>query len=164
MSVGVYLPRAYLFRPHSLALKRYGIRIVLFIDDRHQQLMKLSDGAYEALCLLEEYDKEMFDQVKKHIRIGCFFWPNPPPSNRPCCVPTGRLYFLNLLYFPTDFPFRAHIFPITVAGFLAYQTTLAKSKGGMAHLDKVNGATILDLCRKEQLRTMLKLDQALCES
>lgn len=161
LAISVYVVGAYLFRPHSLALKRYGIRIVVVINDHLQRVKELSDGAYKALVLLEQYDKEMFDHVKQHIHVVCFFSPNPPPSNRPCCVPTGGLYFLNLLYFPIDFPFPDGKLPIAVAGFLAYQATLAKSKGYMAHFDKVNGTAILELCRREQLVTMQKLEQAL---
>lgn len=159
----IFVVGAYLFRTrlHALALKRYEIRIFAATNDDQQNGENLCDGAYKALLLLEQYDKEIFDRVKKHIRIISFFSPDPRPSNRPCCVPTGGLYFLNLLYFPVDFPLPEGTLPIAVAGLLAYQATLAKSKGCMAHFDKVNGAAILEMCRKEQFRTMQKLEQVL---
>jgi hypothetical protein len=105
----------------------------------------------------------MFDRVKKYIRIVCLFSPHPNarnrPSNRPCRVPTYGLYFTVVLRFPVNFPLPTGTLPITIAGFMAYHVTLAELKGCTAHFDKVNGAAIFELCRKEQLRTMQKLEE-----
>jgi len=157
----IYVVGAYIFRPHPLALKRYRIRIVELIDDHEKKVDNLSDEAYKALSLLEQYDNEMFFLVKRHIRIICFFSPNPPPSNRPCCVQTSRLYFLNLLYFPVGFSLSAERLPIAIAGLLAYHATLANRKGCLAYFDKANYANVFELCQKSQTRTMQKLEQAL---
>lgn len=157
----VFVVGAYIFRPHALALKRYGIRIFAATNGDQQNEKNLCEGSYNALLLLEEYDKEIFDRVKKYIRIISFFSPDPPPSKRPCRIPTGGINFLSLLHFPVDYPMSERTLPIAVAGLLAYQATFAKSKGFMAHSEKVSGAGILDVCRKEQLRTMQKLEQAL---
>ncbi len=150
----VFVVIAFARRPHSLALKRYRVRIVAITDD-HQQRENLSDGTYKALILLERYDNEMFDLVKKHIRIICLGSTNSNAGN----APTIGLYFLSVLRFPANFPTRK--LPIVIAGFLVRQATLAKLKGCMAYFDKVNGAAIFELCRKEQLLTMQKLEQAI---
>ena len=143
----------YAKRPHFLAFKKYGVRIVAMTHDPRQE-EDLCNGAYRALILLEQYDNEMFDRVKKYTRIICL-----SPTNRNAgCIPTFGLYFISSLRFPANYPTGK--LPITIAGFLVRQATLAKLKGCMADYDKVNGAAKLEVCRKRYLLTVQKLEQA----
>jgi hypothetical protein len=152
----VYFFTSYARKPHALALKKTGIRIVAASDD-DQQEDSWPDEAYRALVLLERYDNEMFHQVIKYIRIIVLFSTDSNVSH----VPTGRLYFLYVQAFPITFPNEK--LPIIIAGNLAYQATLAKCKGGIIYFDKIKGAAVKEQCRKEQHRTIQKLEEAICE-
>lgn len=152
----VYFFGAYARKPHSLALKKTGIRIVAASDD-DQQENSWPDEAYNALMLLERYDNEMFRQVIKYIRFIVLFSTDSNVSH----VPTGRLYFLYVQAFPTTFP--KDKLQITIAANLAYQATLAKCKGGIIYFDKLKGAAVREHCRKEQHLTIQKLKSAICE-
>jgi hypothetical protein len=149
----LYLP-LYAKRPHSLAFKRYGVRIVAVTHDSRQE-EDFCDAAYRALILLEQHNKEMFDRVKEYTRIICL-----SPTNRNAgTVPTFGLYFINVLRFPADYPPRK--LPITIAGFLVGSATLAKLKGSTAKYDKVNGTAKLEVCQKRCRLTIQELEQAL---
>jgi hypothetical protein len=154
----IYIP-LYLKRPHSLALKRYGIRIVAVTHNNPRQEEDFCDAAYKALILLEQHDNEMFDRVKRYTRLICL---SPADRHSAGSVPTFGLYFINVLRFPTNYPTEK--LPITIAGFLVGEATLAKLKGCTANYDKVNGAAKLEVCRKRYLLTVQKLEQALCKS
>ena len=151
-----YLP-LYAKKPHSLAFKKYGIRIVAVTHDSRQE-EDLCNGAYNALILLEQYDGEMFDRVKRYTRIICL----SPTNGNAGCAPTFGLYFISALRFPAGYPKEK--LPVTIAGFLVWQATLAKLKGYMAQYDKSKGDAKLEICRKRYLLTMQKLEQALCKS
>jgi len=152
----IYIP-LYAKRPHSLALKRYGIRIVAVTHDPREE-EDLCNAAYKALILLEQYDNEMFDRVKRYTGIICL----SPTNNRNAgSIPTFGLYFINALRFPAGSPTGE--LPITIAGFLAAEATLAKLKGCTAKYDKVNGAAKLEICRKRCLLTMQKLEGSVLE-
>lgn len=154
----VFLSATLVRKPHLTAHRKMGIRI-LAVSENRQQEKDLEDGAYEALILLEQHDQEMFRRVKRHIRIICLFSTNDEAR----LIPTGFLYFLCALRIPTQFP-RGRL-PIAVAGFLAKQSTLAKSKGCMAYYEGVKGAAVRDLCRREQTKIMHMLgDKTLGES
>jgi len=152
----IYIP-LYAKRPHSLALKRYGIRIVAVTHDPRQE-DDLCNGAYKALILLDQYDREMFDRVKRYTRIICL----GPTNGNAGSAPTFGLYFISVLRFPVSYPTGK--LPITIAGFLVGQATLAKVKGCTAQYDKLNGDAKLEVCRKRYLLTKNKLEQAVRET
>ena len=144
----------YAKKPHPLAYKQYGIRIVAMTHDPRQE-EELCNGAYEALMLLKQYDREMFDRVKKYIRMICLSSTNGNAS----IYCTFGLYFISGLRFPASYSTKK--LPITIAGFVVWQATLAKLKGCMAMDDKEKGAAILKLCRKRDLLTRHKLEKAI---
>jgi hypothetical protein len=151
-----YIP-LYAKAPHPLALKRFGIRIVAVTHNSRQE-EDLCNGAYEALILLEQFDNEMFDRVKRFTRMICL----SPTNGNAGCAPTFGLYFISALRFPASYPTGK--LPITIAGFLVWHATLVKLKACMAQYEKVNGAAKLEVCQKRHLLTVHKLEQGLCES
>jgi hypothetical protein len=146
----------YAKRPHALAYTQYGIRIVAMTHDPRQE-EELCNGAYEALMLLEQHDREMFDRVKNYLRIICLSTTNRNAG----AYRTFGFYSICGLRFPASY--SAKTLPITIAGFLVGKATLAKLKGCMAQEDKVNGAAKLEVCRKRQLLTKQKLQKAVRE-
>jgi hypothetical protein len=152
----VYLP-LYVKRPHSLAFKRYGVRIVAVTYDSRQE-EDFCNAAYQALILLEQHNKEMFDRVKEYARIICLTQTNRNAGT----VPTFGLYFINILRFPADYPPRK--LPITIAWFLVGKATLAKLKGSTAKYDKVNGTAKLEVSQNRCRQTIQKLEEALSKA
>jgi hypothetical protein len=159
-----FLVLAYAKRPHRLALTRFGIRIIAATNDNsnRQKLENLADEAYKALILLEQYDNEILDSIKKQTRIIILLFPAGERFLRPNYVPTGVFYFLNVLRYPVGWPTES--MPIEIAGFLARQVKLANLKGCVEQFDKVNGAAITEQCRMEHVRMMKKLKQAVGKS
>jgi hypothetical protein len=144
-------------KPHPLAFKQYGIRIVAMTHDPRQE-EELCNGAYEALMLLEQHDRQMFDRVKKYIRIICL----SPTNGNANTYRTFGLYFISGLRFPAGYSTKK--LPITIGGFVVWQATLAKLKGCMATDDQEDGAAILKLCRKRYLLTRHKLEKTRIKS
>jgi len=101
----------YAKRPHPLAYMQYGIRIVAVTHDPRQE-EELCNGAHEALMLLEQHDGEMFDRVKKYIRIICL----SPTNGNASSYRTFAFYFICGLRFPASY--TAKTLPISIAGFL----------------------------------------------
>ena len=146
----------YAKRPHSLAYKQYGIRIVAVTRD-NQQEEELCNGAYKALMLLEQHDREMFDRVKNTSELYVLAQRIGNASS----VRTFRPLFVIGLRFPAGY--SAKTLPITIAGFLVGKATLAKLKGCMAQDDKVEGPAILEICRRRDRLTKQKLQKAIRE-
>jgi len=147
----IVLIGAYAKKPHSLALKRTGIRIVAMAKS-HEEEENLCNAAYKALNLLEQYDTEMFDQVIRHIRILSFLSMDRDGRY----VPLGCFYSVFFHMVPREF--SKEKLPITIAGSLAWHAALVKCNGGIAYFDKLKGAAVKELCRKEKHRTIQKLE------
>jgi len=141
----------YLKKPHPLALKRYGIRIVAVTHDPLQE-EDFCNAAYDALVLLDEHENNMLQRVKRYTKIICL----SPTNKKAGTIPTFGLYFVTSIRFPANFTVTR--LPITIAGFLVGQATLAKLNGCMANEDKINGAAKLEVCRKRYRLTLHKLD------
>jgi hypothetical protein len=139
-------------KPHSLALKKFGIRVVAPKDygsqDNHGE-------AYSALALLKRFDEERMELVEKHIRIIFLFGGTRGVTGY---VRTGRVCLLNLQKFP-ECP--AGTMPIAIAGILVYFASLAKFK---IKVPFVGGREdIKNICEEEQQQTVEKLSKILCE-
>jgi hypothetical protein len=106
---------------------------------------------FTALVMLNRFDEERMELVRKHIRI-IFLVPMKIAANY---VETGRGCMLNLEKFP-ECPVGT--LPIAIAGKLVYFATLAKFKRGF-----LTSEAIKDICKKEQQRIVDKLSKELCE-
>ena len=85
----------YLKKPHPLALKRYGIRIVAVTHDPLQE-EDFCNAAYDALVLLDEHENNMLQRVKRYTKIICL----SPTNKKAGTIPTFGLYFVTSIRFP----------------------------------------------------------------
>jgi hypothetical protein len=136
-------------KPHTLALEKFGIRVVAPKDygsrDNHGEV-------YAALALLNRFDEEKMELVKKYIRIIFLL----PMKIRAGYVRTGGVCYLNPQKYPAECP--AGTLPIAIAGTLVFLATLAKFKKGF-----VASEGVLNICKDECQKIVDKLGKALCE-
>jgi hypothetical protein len=133
-------------KPHPLALKKFGIRVVA---PKNYGSMDDHADVYTALLLLNRFGPKELEQVEKYIRI-IFLREVDGPS---LYLKTGRICHLTHL---KECP--AGVVPIMIAGTLVYLAALAKFKRGFVTSEGVH-----DICRGEKQRIVDKLSKELCE-
>jgi hypothetical protein len=106
-------------KPHSSALKEFGIRVVAPKDygsqDNHGDV-------YTALVLLKQFDEDEFNLIKKNIRT---IFLHDMYIFGSSYQPTGQICFLDIRKL-SGCP--SGTVPIAIAGYLVYFASLAKFK------------------------------------
>ena len=137
-------------KPHELALRNFGIRIVAEpkdgTRDNHEE-------AYTALVLLSEHEEKAFELVKKHVRTIYFF---EPFTRRNGHLPFGKICILDIRKF-ANFP--AGTIPIGIAGLLVYFATLTELE--LSHLATNSERENLASAARDEV--MERLEKIYCE-
>jgi hypothetical protein len=141
-------------KPHPLALKEFGIRVVAIENygtwDNH-------DEVYAALALLNRFDPGMMELVKTHIRT-ILLPPVKTDLGHRSYFGIGRICFVNL----QTAKCRAERLPIAIAGGLVYFASLTKLTGKFGVYLRTN-EEVSRICKEEQRRTIRKLSEIPCE-
>jgi hypothetical protein len=118
-------------KPHPLALKHFGIRIVAARDYGSQDNQ---DEVYSALVLLKQFDEDEFNLVKKNIRT---IFLHDMLIFGVGYQPTGQMFVFdirNLSACPSG------TLPIAIAGYLVYFASVAENLLGVEfkEMKKIN--------------------------
>jgi hypothetical protein len=141
-------------KPHPLALKKFGIRVVTpkIFGGRDIQ-----GEVCSALELLNRHDEEKLELVKKHIStILIFLLRSEKYSGQ---LRTGHICVLNLQRFPIEMFSERRL--ISIAGSLVHCASGVEQRKLGVYLPE--SEVFKNICKEEQKQTVEKLSKILCE-